>query len=212
MKKIIYIICTFSILTIFSYCDDSYIIQSVGIERIDSTGIYFTYNYLGNPYSGFFLLNAIEVDFYTSDSLRIGIDKNQPEKYKFISVVETIWPVQEEFISITEKNNEGVIIYGYHQVEIKPLFQGANYEYDNDTAINNYFKTKYGLASNYHLIKASILIDDYGKAKLHKAYTQIVDESKFVESLIDDMPNFSSAIHNGKRVAVSYLIDVPVFN
>ncbi len=211
MKKILYIVCTFFMITILSYCDDSYKLQTVGINKIDNTGIYFTYYYLGKSYSGSFLLDAIEEDFYTSDSLIISINKNQPEKYEFISVVKTIWPVQEEIVSLKDNISNEDIVYGYHQVEKKPLFKGANDEYENDTAIFNYFKKKYSFSLNYHLIRVSVLINDNGEVKLQKAYTQIDDESRFVEKLIDEMPNFSPPIHDGKRVSVSYLIDVPVF-
>ena len=194
-------------------CVNNYSTVVVAVDKIDTSGIYFTYEYSGKIHSGYFDLYAIEEDFSTSDSLKIRIDKMQPEKFEFVSIIKRTWKVEESIIKLNQSNlNDNNPIYGYHSVEIKPLFKGANNEYDNDSLIFEFFRSNLKLNDNYRKIGVYILINEKGEISIRNAYAKNESELEIIRDLIDKMPDFSAPFHKGKNVSVSYLIEVPLNN
>jgi len=182
----------------------------VGIERIDTSGVFFSYEHNGEIFSGRFDLDVSEKDFYAHDSLKIKLNTKEPHNYKFVSVVKRTFPADETTISLSKKNPNQTKIYGYHQVDIKPLFKGAIDEYENDSTMFEYFSKKLDVFENYKKIGVYILINSAGKVELSNPMTKNEEELKIIKYLIDQMPDFSPPVHKGENVTVSYLIEIPI--
>ncbi|NPV51862.1 MAG: hypothetical protein HPY60_11815 [Candidatus Methanofastidiosum sp.] len=211
MKRIIHLIYLLTTLQLLMSCENKYYTDVVAIDMIDTSGIYFTYEYFGEKYSGHFDLYAIEEDFSTSDSLKIRIDKKQPEKFNFVSIIKRTWEPEESIIIINRDNlNENQPIYSYHSVERKPLFEGAVDEFDNDSLIFDFFKSNLKLSDKIKKVGVYLLINEKGKISIQNAYYDKESELEIIRNLIDKMPDFSAPYHNGKNVSVSYLIEVPL--
>lgn len=146
MKGKIAIILLITMTVIFSSCIQKYSTKTVAIEKIDTSGIYFSYDYQDKIYNGHFDLEEIEGDFTSSDSLKLKIEKKQPDKFVFISVVKRIWKTENAIVSIN-KSDENSSVYSFHSVDQKPLFPGANNEYENDSLLFDFFK-KHSTPSN----------------------------------------------------------------
>lgn len=196
---------------IFSSCTQKYSTNTVAIQKIDTSGIYFSYDYQNKVYSGHFDLEEIKGDFTSADSLKLKIEKKQPENFEYISVVERKWQIEEAIVSISENSREKDV-YGYHHIEKKPLFPGADNEYDNDSLIFDFAK-KHSIVSNaFKKVGVYIFINEAGEVSLNKAMTKNNEEIQIIEKLIDKLPNFSPPINNGDSVTVSLLIEIPIYN
>ena len=57
-----------------------------------------------------------------------------PENFEFVSVVERVWRTEEAIVYIGD-NSENQNFLSYHDIDKKPLFAGANNEYENDSLI-----------------------------------------------------------------------------
>jgi len=209
MKRISKLLLTISYVVFVFSCDFTNRVQTVSIERIDTSGIYFSYEYLGEDFSGEFPLEITHDDFTSSDSLRIKINKNYPEKFKFVSVVHRVWSAQDEFVSIGNITDKDV--YGYNQIDKKPLFFGAKDEYENDSLLLDFFIKNSTLSDEMKLVGSYILIDKNGNATLKKAMTQNEDEQQTIKLLVSKLPMFSPPVHNGDSVTVNYLIEIPIY-
>ncbi len=148
----------------------------VGIERIDTSGVFFFYEHNGEIFSGRFDLDVSEKDFYASDSLKIKLDTKEPHNYKFVSIVKRIFPADETTIFLSKKNSNQADVYGYHQVDIKPLFKGAIDEYDNDSIMFEYFSTKLDIFENYRKIGVYILVNSKGEVEMSNPMTKNEEE------------------------------------
>ena len=147
--------------------------------------------------------------FSTSDSLKIKIEKNQPDKFEFISVIERVWVTEESIVSLTE-SNENQIIYGYHDVDQKPLFPDAKNEYENDSLIFDYYKKQENQSIDFKIIGVYILINETGEVTLKNAMTENKEELRLIKKQISKLPNFTPPIYKGDSVSVSYLIEIPI--
>ncbi len=210
MRQKYTLIVLLTLIVIFSNCNDKHLIQVVAIDRIDTSGIYISYDYLENNYSGHFDLYDIEEDFCTSDSLKIRIEINQPDKFEFVSVIERVWETEESIVSLKE-GNENQVIYGYHNVDKKPLFEGANNEYENDSLIFVFFKRQSIQSNDFKKIGVYILINETGEVTLENAMTKNEEEIRLIKNLIDKLPSFTPPIYKGDSVVVSYLIEIPMY-
>lgn len=199
-----------SFIVLFTNCNSKYSTKVVAINRIDTSGIYFSYDYLDKTYLGHFDLFDIEEDFSTSDSLKISIEKNQPDKFEYISIVKRIWKTEEVVVSL-EKNTGNKAVYSYHDVDKKPLFAGANNEYENDSLIFEFFKRHSNPSNDFKKIGVYILINESGEVTLKNAFTKDKEEVQLIKKLIEKLPIFTPPINEGDSVTVSYLIEIPIF-
>ncbi len=204
----------FSILTILTFlifcnCGNKYQEQVVAVELIETSGIYFSYNYLDSNFKGKFDLGYIVEDFSSSDSLKIKINKDAPEEFEFISVIERVWEKEDAIVSLVNRDSDQVI-FNYHSIDQKPLFVGANDEYDNDYLISDYLISKINLSNDYKKIGVYILINETGQVSLDEVMTNNEVEVEYVKQMIDRFPAFSPPIHEGDSVTVSYLIEIPM--
>lgn len=194
----------------FSCCNHTSTIKTVSIEKIDTSGIYFSYEYLGKEFNGKLPLEITYEDFTSSDSLKIRINKSHPEEFKYVSVVHRVWNTQDEFVSIeNDENNEDV--YSFNQLDKKPLFLGASNEYENDSLLLNFFVQHSIQSDKMELVGVYILIDKHGNATYKKAFTKNEDDLQVIKTLIDKLPKFTTPIYNGDSVTVSYLIEIPIY-
>ncbi len=211
MREKIAIILLTSVTVFFSSCTQKYSTKTVAIQKIDSSGIYFSYDYQDKIYNGHFVLEEIKGDFTSSDSLKLKIEKKQPDNFVFITVVERIWKAEKAIVSINN-NNEKSSVYGFHSVDKKPLFPGANNEYENDSLLFDFFRKHSTPSNDFKKIGVYILIDKSGKATYKEAMTKNNEEIQLAKSLIDKLPKFSSPFNNGDSVTISYLIEIPAYN
>lgn len=210
MKKVVCF--SFIILSaiFFSGCNYTNTVKTVSIEKIDTSGIYFSYEYLGKEFEGTLPLEITHEDFTSADSLKIRINKNHPEEFKFISVVHRVWNTQDEIVSIgNDENNEDV--YSFNQLDKKPLFLGASNEYENDSLLLDFFVQHSNQSDEMELVGVYVLIDKYGDATFKKAFTQNEDDLQVIKTLIDKLPKFTTPIYDGDSVTVSYLIEIPIY-
>ena len=199
------------ITVILSNCTKKHSTKIVAVDRIDTSGIYFSYNFQNKNFAGHFDLEEIKEDFSTSDSLKIKIEKNQPENFEFISVIERIWKTEEAIVSITgDARNQNV--YGYHSVDQKPLFSGADNEYENDSLIFDFVKKHSNPTNEFKKVGVYILINETGEVTLDKAITKNNEEIQLIKKLIKKLPKFSPPINDGDSVTVSFLIEIPIYN
>jgi hypothetical protein len=194
---------------VLTSCSSEHYERTVGIDRIDTTGIHFSYIHNGLNYSGSFSLDISKKDFYSTDSLRIKINRKHPEIVFFVDVIKRKWPIQEVDISI-QSNISDFEIYGYHQIDQKPLFKGALNEYNNDSLIIDFSKKSLCNSENYVLVGVSIIINGSGQVSINKIYSDDEFEIKSIKRVVGEMPDFSPPIHKGDTVTVSYLIEIPV--
>ncbi len=210
MKEIVYF--PFIVLSVifFSGCNYTNTVKTVSIEKIDTSGIYFSYEYLGKEFDGILPLEITHEDFTSADSLKIRINKNYPEEFKFVSVVHRVWNTQDEIVSIrNDENKEDV--YSFNQLDKKPLFLGASNEYENDSLLLDFFVQHSIQSDKMELVGVYILIDKYGNATFKKAFTKNEDDLQTIRTLIDKLPKFTTPIYDGDSVAVSYLIEIPIY-
>ena len=195
----------------FASCTQKYSTKTVAIQKIDTSGIYFSYDYQDKIYNGHFDLEEIEGDFTSTDSLKLKIEKKQPDNFVFIRVVKRIWKTEDAIVSINN-NNENFSVYSFHSIDKKPLFPGANNEYENDSLLFDFFKKHSTPSNDFKKIGVYILIDKSGKAKYKEAITKNSEEIQLAKTLVDKLPKFSTPFNNRDSVTVSYLIEIPVYN
>jgi hypothetical protein len=179
----------------------------VPIQRIDTGGIYFNYSYLSNNYSGHFPLGVTAENFYDSDSLKIKLSKNKPLNFEFVSVVKRKWPVDDAVVSLNANNR---VLYGYHDIDTKPLFEGVNDANKNDSAIGHFFKEYYSNMGDLKKTGMYIIIDGKGNS-IYKS-SRITDDKTLsqIKETITSMPEFTPPMNKDDTVSVVYLIEVPV--
>lgn len=192
-------------------CNYTNTINTVVINLIDTSGIYFCYEYLGVKYDGNFPLDISDKDFSTGDSLRIKINKEYPDKYEFISVTySTSKKIETTSVDICKSNSEEPV-FGFHRIDKKPLFQGASDEYENDSVLMDFFRRNSNITGKEKKVGVHILIGRDGTVLYEKASTENNQELKTIRELVDKMPKFTSPMNNGDSVKVNYLIEVPVY-
>ncbi len=210
MIKLKHILYFFGLIILFTNCKNKLINKVADIQSIDTSGIYFTYTHNDSVYYGHFSLNITDEDFSYMDDLKISISKENPKEYYFVSVIRKKWNAEEENVIINIEDN--VSYYSYHDVDSKPVFATANDEFENDSAIQQYFLNDADVKETYKMVGVYILIDGYGKARLKKAMTNDNNEIEIIKERISKMPNFTPAYNGTDTVTVSYLIEIPVFN
>lgn len=207
MRKIKCLIVAIFGLMIATYCTNNHVIETVGIERIDTSGVYFSYEYLGQKHSAAFPLEHINENFYSTDSLKIKIDKDNPDEFEFVSVVRRNWPKEETYIPIDSSEEK---LSQYHAIDKQPLFEGVSDYADNDSIVQEFLKQ--GLLSVQQTVPNRIglylIIDKNGKASLGKVYDSDIATEKNLRDVVDRMPLFEPGEHKGEKVKVSYLIEI----
>lgn len=186
-------------------------IITVKIDNIDTSGVYFKYSCHDSIYYGFFSLSISEETFYINDSLKIRINKKNPTIIDFIEIVKYEWGNEKEVVFI---NNlyEGREIFGYHQVDLKPIIFGAKSEFENDSIIAKLLFEDFEKDETFIKIGVFIIIDQTGCVNYYKAFCKNDNQLKEVIEQIDKLPKFVPAIHKGDTVSVKFLIEVPVTN
>lgn len=179
----------------------------VPIQRIDTGGVYFNYSYSDSNYTGHLPLEIVSENFYETDSLKIKVVKNKPDDFEFVLVVKRKWPKDDAVVSLNANDR---VLYGYHDIETKPLFKGINDESKNDSAIGHFFKEYYSNIGDLKKTGVYIIIDGKGNS-IYKS-SRIADNEILtqVKKAITSMPEFTSPMNEGDTVSVVYLIEVPV--
>ena len=207
MKGSVMLISLFVIFSFLTCCNDKHLSLIVPIQRIDIEGVHFQYHYLDSVYEGCFPLDISSETFYDSDSLKIKVPEKNPSNYKFISVVKKTWSEETVVIPL---NKEERVLYGYHNVDQKPLFQGINNAHENDSAITRFFEDYYGNAQSLSKIGIFIIIDGNGDVTYKSSRVEDKEKILEIKKVIESMPKFTPPINNGDTVSVVYLIEVPV--
>ncbi len=194
-------------LMITTYCTNNNVIVTVGIEKIDTNGVYFSYQHIGEMHSAILPLDLFDENFYSTDSLKIKINKNKPEEFVFVSIVRRNWPKEESYItidSLREKQSQ------YHSIDKKPLFKGAN-DYESSDSLVQVFLKKELLRAQSTIpdrIGLYLIIDQGGKASLGKVYDSDPETENILRDVVETMPLFKPGEHQGKKVKVSYLVEI----
>lgn len=210
MINLKYIFYFFGVTILLSNCNNNLTSRVADITSIDTSGIHFTYSHNDSVYNGHFSLDITEEDFSYMDDLEININKHNPSEYHFVSVIKKKWETEEENVVISTDNKESY--YSYHDVDSKPIFETANDEFDNDSAIKEFFLKDVEIKGSYSMVGVYILIDGKGNVRLKKAMTNNQEEAKIIKERLNSMPNFTPAYNEGDTVTVSYLIEVPIIN
>jgi hypothetical protein len=207
MRKMKCFMVAIFVLIIATYCTNNHVIETVGIERIDTSGIYFSYEYLGKKHKGAFPLDLIKENFYSTDSLKIKIDKNNTDEFEFVSVVRRKWPKEESYIPIDTSKEK---LSQYHGIDKKPLFKGVSDYEKNDSVVQEFLKKE--LIRVQQKIPGRIglylIIGKDGKASLGKVFGSDKTTENYLREIVDNMPLFESGEHKGEKVKVSYLVEI----
>ncbi len=208
MMKPRYVLYFLGLIFLFTNCRNDLIEKVVDINSIDTSGIYFKYIYQDSVYDGHFSLYVTDEDFSYVDDLRIRIDGKSPENYYFVSVIKKEWDTEDALVNLDTENDTSY--YSYHDVDIKPIFETAKDEFENDSALLLYFMKNLDNLDNIELIGAYILIDGNGRPRLKKAVTNDLNKIKTVKEHINNMPYFTPAYYDSDTVTVVYLIEIPI--
>lgn len=84
----------------FTSCHDNFVKQEIPIDKIDTSGVYVTYEYKNQKYEKIFELDVSSEHFYDSDSMTILINKENPEEVKFESIIHREWPKEDVLIEL----------------------------------------------------------------------------------------------------------------
>lgn len=87
-------------LVFITACTNDMIRQEVAIDRIDTSGVYITYQVKSKEFKKKFELDVSPENFYDTDSMAILIETQNPENVKFESIIHRKWPVEEAIIKI----------------------------------------------------------------------------------------------------------------
>ena len=210
MKELLLLLLIVSVTSLNS-CKTDEITKVVDIDRIDTTGVYFSYKYLDEVYNGSFSLDISVEDFTSADRLKIIFNKDTPGNYKFISVVYRKWKKEDVSVDIKNISGSKETIYSLRSLDQKPLFKGANDEYDNDSLLFVFFVKQSKVTENIKLIGVYILIDKLGNPDLNMAYTDNKNELNHIRSMIGKLPKFTPPIKDGDSVSTTFLIEVPIY-
>lgn len=194
-------------LVILYSCSDDYVVETVGIQNIDTAGIHLSYEYLEEKYSVVLPLDVIDEDFYSTDSLKIKFKKNKPDNVEVMTVIRRKWEKEEVYL---QTDDIGRKVYDYHSVEAKPLFLNSKNEFENDSLLNEYFKENLGVGKDVQIIGVYILITGEGRPLFKRVAFEDGVEVSAIKDIIEGMPSFTTPIHKGDTVTVSYLIEVPL--
>ncbi len=192
-----------------SSCYKKHIILTVPIQRMDYDSIYFQYNYLDSVFKGALPLDISNEDYYSSDSIKIKVSKDDPSNFKFLSIVKRVWHKTDILVSL---NTNERVLYGYRSVDQKPLFDHVKFPQENDSAITQFFENYF---EDKHQLKKTgiyIIIDGNGNSRYESS--QIEDDRilQQIKDAINSLPKFTSPMKDGDTVSVIYLIEVPVPN
>jgi len=205
-KTKIFMVAIFGLI-IATNCTSNYEIETVGIQRIDTTGIHFSYEYLGEKHTATFPLDLINENFHSTDSLKIKIDKNNPVEFEFVSLVRRKWPKQESYIPIDTLREK---LSQYHAIDKKPLFEGVTNYVNNDSVVQGFLKKELLRIQQTmpNRIGLYLIIDHGGKASLGEVYDSDAATKDNLRNIVDDMPLFEPGEHREKKVKVSYLVEI----
>lgn len=194
-------------LMIATCCTNNHVIETVGIDTIDTNGIYFSYEYLDTKHMGSFPLDLIDENFYSTDSLKIKIDKNNPDEFEFVSVVRRKWKKEEVYIPIDPSREK---ISQYHSIDKKPLFEGVTDDASNDGVVQEFLKKE--LLQIQREISGRnaiyLIIDEQGKAFVEEIVMADDTTENNLRKIVENMPLFEPGEHKGKKVKVSYLVEI----
>jgi len=205
MNKVKFIV-LFGLVLLYS-CSDDYVVETVGIQNIDTAGIHLSYEYLEEKYSVVLPLDVIDEDFYSTDSLKIKFKKSKPDNVEVMNLIRRNWEKEEVFL---QTDDIGRKVYDYHSVDVKPLFLNSKSEFENDLILNEYFKEILGVGKNIQIIGAYILVTGEGRPVFKGVAFEDDVEVSVIRDIIEGMPSFTTPIHKGDTVTVSYLIEVPL--
>lgn len=190
-------------------CTGNYEIKDADINKIDTTGVYISFEYLDETYFKKIPLDSVAQNFNSSDRLRIKIKKDNPEKVEIHSVIKAKWDRETSSIQLNQSNNRKV--YDYYSVEKKPVILGASDEYENDYLIEKLLREGKDSLKEVKLLGVNTLINGKGDIEFESAYTDEEEEIEYLRSIINGLPKFTPPLKNGDTVTVGYLIEVPIF-
>ena len=150
MNKVKFIV-IFGLVILYS-CSDDFVVETVGIQNIDTAGIHLSFEYLEEKYSVVLPLDVIDEDFYSADSLKIRFNKNKPDNVEVMTVIRRKWEKEEVYL---QTDDIGRKVYDYHSVEVKPLFLNSKNEFENDSLLNEYFKKTSEQARLFRLLECT---------------------------------------------------------
>lgn len=92
-----------TIFLITTSCQDNFVRREIPIYRIDTSGVYVTYYYEDQKFEKSFELEIFTEDFHDLDSMVIRINKTNPEKVQFESIIHRTWPKEDAIIELNKK-------------------------------------------------------------------------------------------------------------
>lgn len=196
-------------LTVVS-CGGNYEIKDADINKIDTSGVYISFEYLEEMYFKKIPLDSVSEDFNSSDRLRIKVKKDNPEKVEILSVIKAKWDREMSSIPLNQRKDRKV--YDYYSVDKKPVILGASDEYENDSLIEKLLREGKDGQNEVKLVGVNTLINGKGDIQFESAYTDEEDEIEYLRSAINGLPEFTPPLKNGDTVTVGYLIEVPIYS
>ena len=188
-------------------CDNKHTILTVPIQRMDYDSIYFQYNYLDSIFKGSFPIDISDKSYHSSDSIKIKVSKDEPSNIEFVSIVKRVWPQNDMLVSLNANKR---VLYGYQDVDKKPLFDNVQDPYENDSAIIWFFENYFRDYQDLRKMGIYIIIDGKGMSSYESS---IVKDERIlvkIKEAINKLPKFTPPMKNGDTVSVIYLIEVPV--
>lgn len=142
----------------------------------------------------------------TGDLVLFSLDLKNPKESKLKQVVYR-YDGSEAYIPLDTSKEK---LSQYHAIDKQPLFEGVTNYVDNDSVVQGFLKEELRSIQKTipNRIGLYLIIDKDGKATLGKVYDSDVATEKNLRKVIDRMPLFEPGEHKGKKVKVSYLVEI----
>ncbi|AEL25961.1 hypothetical protein [Cyclobacterium marinum] len=209
MKRYLKWICAILFVSTVVSCG-GYEIKDADINKIDTSGVYISFEYLEETYFKKIPLDSVAEDFNSSDRLRIKVKKDNPEKVEILSVKKAKWDREMSSIPLNQRKDRKV--YDYYSLDKKPVILGASDEYENDSLIEKLLREGRDGQNEIKLVGVNTLINGKGDIHFESAYTDEEDEIEYLRTVIKGLPKFTPPLKNGDTVTVGYLIEVPIYS
>jgi len=140
------------------------------------------------------------------DSVLFSLDLKNPKKSKLKQIVYR-YDGSEAYIPLDTSKEK---LSQYRAIDKQPLFKGVTNFVDNDSVVQSFLKEELRRIQKTipNRIGLYLIIDEDGKASLGKVYDSDVATENNLRKIIDRMPLFEPGEHNGKKVKVSYLVEI----
>lgn len=140
------------------------------------------------------------------DSVLFTLNIRKPRK----SVVKQVIYRDDGSEAYIPINTSGEKLYQYHAIDKKPLFEGVvDYE-NNDSVIQQFLKKKLVQVQDSvsRRIGIYLIINKQGKASVEDVLMSDDLTEVNIKNIVNRMPLFKPGEHKGKKVKVSYLVEI----